>query len=69
MMPSVKMLAIISMILFAGACSKPKEPTPSKAVEDMTGITTIKQGEQMKKQIKELEKKQEERMKEYDSIK
>jgi len=68
-MPSVKMLAIISMILFACESSKPKEPTPSKAVEDMTGITTIKQGEQMKKRIKELEKKQEERMKEFDSLK
>lgn len=67
-MPCVKMVLIIFVVLLASGCGKPKEPTPSKAVEDLSGITTIKQGEQMKKKVKEIEKAQEERSKEAEKI-
>ena len=48
----------ILFILFAAGCGKPKkqEPESSKAVEDFTGITTIKQGEKMKKRIEDIRK-------------
>ena len=62
-MRSVKMLVIMIMVLLVGGCGKPnKEPQPSKAIEDMTGMTAIKQGEQMKKKLKEFEKAEQKKM-------
>ena len=60
----------ILFILFAAGCGKPKkqEPESSKAVEDFTGITTIKQGEAIKKKLKEVEKAEKERYKELEKI-
>ncbi len=64
----VKMFLIISLILLAAECNKPGESASSKAVEDVTGITAIKQGEKMKEQLKEAEKAMMQRSKEADSI-
>ena len=60
----------ILFISFAAGCGKPKkqEPESSKAVEDFTGITTIKQGEAIKKKLKEVEKAEKERYKELEKI-
>ena len=60
----------ILFVLFAAGCGKPKkqEPESSKAVEDFTGITTIKQGEAIKKKLKEVEKAEKERYKELEKI-
>ena len=60
---------IIVVVLLAG-CQKPEEDTAAqKAVEDILGKTTLKQGEMMKKKLKEFEKAQEKRAKELDNIK
>jgi hypothetical protein len=56
------------MLLLAAECNKSKESASSKAVEDVTGITAIKQGEKMKEQLKETEKAMMQRSKEADSI-
>jgi hypothetical protein len=60
MMPFMKMPVIIFTALLAWGCGKPqdkpKEPQPSKIIEDVTGMTAIKQGEYMKKKLKEFEK-------------
>ena len=60
----------ILFVLFAAGCGKPKkqEPESSKTVEDFTGITTIKQGEAIKKKLKEVEKAEKERYKELEKI-
>jgi hypothetical protein len=61
----LKIFFISAIVMFLSGCSKPnKEPQPSKTVEDMTGMTAIKQGEHMKKQVKEFEKKEQERVNE-----
>ncbi len=71
-MSCLKIFAIAFMVLLASGCGKPKEPQqkpqPSKAIEDMSGITTIKQGEQMKRKLKEFEKTQKERSKEMENV-
>jgi hypothetical protein len=64
----VKMFLIISLVLLVAECGKPRESTTSKAVEDVTGMTAIKQGEKMKEQLKEVEKAMMQRSKEADSI-
>ncbi len=62
-------MLIIVVVLLAD-CQKPKEDSAAqKAVEDVLGKTTLKQGEMMKKKLKEFEKAQEKRAKELDKIK
>ena len=55
----VKLFSIVAMIFCSWGCgNKPKELKANKTVEDLSGITTIKQGEKMKEKLKEIEKKQ-----------
>lgn len=50
-------------------CEQPKEGSATKdAVEDITGMTTIKQGNTMKEKLKEIEKAAEKREKELEEI-
>ena len=62
------LITVIFMVFLAAGCGRPKEPKSSKVVEDFTGITTIKQGEAIKKKLKEVEKTEEERFKELEEI-
>ena len=51
-------------------CAQPKEDSATKdAVEDMTGRTTVKQGEMMKKKLEAIEKSAREREKELEAVK
>jgi hypothetical protein len=61
---------LIIVVIFLAGCQKPKEDfAAQKAVEDVLGKTTLKQGEMMKKKLKKFEKAQEKRAKELDKIK
>jgi hypothetical protein len=62
---------IVFLVVAISGCGKPekKEYKPIKAVEDMTGMTTLKNGEKMKKKLKEFEALQKEREKQLDEVK
>lgn len=71
-MTAHKFLVVAIFAACAIGCSKPeaqKSHKSCKAVEDVVGATTIKQGEAIKKRLKEFEKAQEEREKELEKIK
>ena len=64
----IALFALTTFFCLFCICSKAKEET-QKPVEDLTGYTTVKNGEAMKKKIKEIEKLQEKRLKEAEDIK
>ncbi len=54
------------MAILSAGCGKPQDKPketsqPSKAVEDITGRTAIRQGDYLKKKIKEFEKTEQNR--------
>ena len=65
------LLGIVIIVgLTAIYCEQPKEGSATKdAVEDLTGMTTIKQGKTMKKKLEAIEKAAQEREKELEEIK
>lgn len=60
--------AIISILCISLMCGKPKKAPSLKLVDDATGITTIKQGEQIKKRLDDFKELQNQREKELDTI-
>ena len=68
-MKGVPFLAVICAAVLLSGCSRPKEGgAAKKAVEDAAGMTTLKQGEMMKKKLQEFEKSQQEHQKEIEGI-
>jgi hypothetical protein len=70
-MHGAKIFAIIFMASLVLVCSKPKETETkvfksSQTIEDLSGMAAIKQGEEMKKKLKEFEKTRQERLKEVE---
>ncbi|MBN1760283.1 MAG: hypothetical protein JW863_18290 [Chitinispirillaceae bacterium] len=69
MRPLLLQLVILTVAFLVLDCGAPKEGSATKkAVEDVTGMTTLKQGEMMKKRLKDFEKSQEEHQKEINEI-
>ncbi|MBN1577916.1 MAG: hypothetical protein JW913_15255 [Chitinispirillaceae bacterium] len=72
MTPYAKMFFIVVAVFLAAGCGKTKEskplPEPSKAVEDLTGMTAVKKGKEIKKKLNEAQKAQEERLKEIEEM-
>ena len=70
----MNMMNVASVIIFVAGltitgCEQPKEGSATKeAVEDLTGMTTIKQGNAMKKKLQAIEKAGEQREKEVDAV-
>jgi uncharacterized membrane protein YgcG len=70
MLSTVKnLLLCTAALLLAAGCGKSEKPKSSKIVEDLTGYSTIKKGEAIKKQLHEYEQEQQKREKELEAIK
>ena len=65
----IKLLLVTIVVALAIGCSKPEAQKSNKVVEDVLGATTIKQGDAIKKRLKEFEQAQQEREKELEKIK
>ena len=68
-MVAVRFIVVICMCIGTGMfCNSTKENKVSKTVEDVTGYTTIKNGEKLKKKINAIEEQQQKRVKELEEI-
>jgi hypothetical protein len=65
-----KLLLVVCICIGTGIfCTSTKEKKSHKVVEDVTGYTTLKNGEELKKKIHDFEELQQKREKELEEIK